>query len=167
LATQVSAVRRSPFVLSGSAADRERPVLLVPPPIGRFYFLDLRPGRSFIEYSAGRGLQTFLLSWRNPGQDQRDWDLDTYAARVLRAIDAIRDITGSGDVNTIGFCVGGIIITTGVVNHLAATRPWPPRWSSSAARAHAGVVSILPPAEILIAAARADRMEPGSDRREH
>ncbi len=100
---------------------RERPVLVVPPPIGRYYFLDLRPGRSFIEYSLGRGLQTFLLSWRNPGQDQRDWDLDTYAARVLRAIDAIRDITGSDDVNTIGFCAGGII-TTGVLNHLAATR---------------------------------------------
>ena len=100
---------------------RERPVLVVPPPIGRFYFLDLRPGRSFIEYSLGRGLQTFVLSWRNPGQDQRDWDLDTYAARVLRAIDAIRDITGSADVNTIGFCAGGII-TTGVLNHLAAAR---------------------------------------------
>lgn len=100
---------------------RERPVLVVPPPIGRYYFLDLRPGRSFIEYSAGRGLQTFVLSWRNPGQDQRDWDLDTYTARVLRAIDAIRDITGSADVNTIGFCAGGII-TTGVLNHLAATR---------------------------------------------
>jgi hypothetical protein len=44
----------------------ERPVLIVPPPIGRFYFLDLRPGRSFVEYATSRGLQTFLLSWRNP-----------------------------------------------------------------------------------------------------
>ena len=104
-----------------SGSVRERPVLIVPPPIGRFYFLDLRPGRSFIEYSLARGLQSFVLSWRNPGKEQRDWDLDTYAARVLRAIDAIRDITGSGDVNTIGFCAGGII-TTGVLNHLAATR---------------------------------------------
>jgi polyhydroxyalkanoate synthase subunit PhaC len=100
---------------------RERPVLVVPPPIGRFYFLDLRPGRSFIEYCVARGLRTFLLSWRNPGREQRDWDLDAYAARVLRAIDAIRDITGSEDVNTIGFCAGGII-TTGVLNHLAAAR---------------------------------------------
>ncbi|HEY4849863.1 MAG TPA: alpha/beta fold hydrolase [Streptosporangiaceae bacterium] len=100
---------------------RERPVLVVPPPIGRFYFLDLRPGRSFIEYSVARGLQTFLLSWRNPGQEQGDWDLDAYAARVLQAIDAIRDITGSDDVNTIGFCAGGIIVT-GVLNRLAATR---------------------------------------------
>jgi polyhydroxyalkanoate synthase len=98
----------------------ERPVLVVPPPIGRFYFLDLRPGRSFIEYSLSRGLQTFLLSWGNPAKEQADWDLDTYAARVLRAIDAVREITGSDDVNTIGFCAGGII-NTGVLNHLAAT----------------------------------------------
>ena len=44
----------------------ERPVLVVPPPIGRYYFLDLRPGRSFVEYAVSRRLQTFLLSWRNP-----------------------------------------------------------------------------------------------------
>ena len=98
----------------------ERPVLVVPPPIGRFYFLDLRPGRSFTEYSLSRGLQTFLLSWRNPGKDHGDWDLNTYAARVLQAIDAVRKITGSDDVNTIGFCAGGII-NTGVLNHLAAS----------------------------------------------
>ena len=32
----------------------ERPLLVVPPPIGRFYFLDLRPGRSFVEYAVGQ-----------------------------------------------------------------------------------------------------------------
>jgi polyhydroxyalkanoate synthase len=97
----------------------QRPVLVVPPPIGRFYFLDLRPGRSFAEYAISRGLQVFMLSWRNPGPEQGSWDLDTYAARVLAAIDTVRDITGSGDVNLIGFCAGGIIATT-VLNHLAA-----------------------------------------------
>ena len=98
---------------------RSRPMLIVPPPIGRFYFLDLRPGRSFVEYSVGRGLQTFMLSWRNPGRDQADWDIDTYAERILTAIDAVREATGSDDVNVIGFCAGGILNTT-VLNHLAA-----------------------------------------------
>ncbi|KOS57222.1 PHA/PHB synthase family protein [Rhodococcus rhodochrous] len=98
---------------------RRRPVLVVPPPIGRYYFLDLRPGRSFVEYSVGRGLQTFMLSWRNPTAEQGDWDFDTYAGRVLRAIDEVREITGSDDVNLIGFCAGGILATT-VLNHLAA-----------------------------------------------
>ncbi len=97
----------------------QRPVLVVPPPIGRYYFLDLRPGRSFAEYATGRGLQIFLLSWRNPGPAQGSWDLDTYARAVLAAIDAVREITGSPDVNLIGFCAGGIIATT-VLNHLAA-----------------------------------------------
>src|SRR5713101_5798652 len=97
----------------------QRPVLVVPPPIGRFYFLDLRPGRSFVEFATARGLQTFMLSWRNPGAEQGHWDLDTYAQTVLAAVDTVRDITGSPDVNLIGFCAGGIIATT-VLNHLAA-----------------------------------------------
>jgi polyhydroxyalkanoate synthase subunit PhaC len=96
-----------------------RPILIVPPPIGRYYFLDLRPGRSFIEYAVSRGLQVFIVSWRNPGKEQRDWDLDTYARRVLSAIDTVREITGSPDVNTIGFCAGGILMTL-ALNHLAA-----------------------------------------------
>ncbi len=98
----------------------ERPVLIVPPPIGRFYFLDLRPGRSFVEYATSRGLQTFVLSWRNPTAEQGSWDLDTYAERVSAAIDTVREVTGSPDVNLIGFCAGGIIATT-LLNHLAAT----------------------------------------------
>lgn len=98
---------------------RERPVLVVPPPIGRFYFLDLRPGRSFVEYLASRGLQTFQLSWRNPGPEQADWDIDTYAARISRAIDAVREITSCDDVNLIGFCAGGIL-QTAVLNRDAA-----------------------------------------------
>src|SRR4029077_5520002 len=84
----------------------QRPILVVPPPIGRFYFLDLRPGRSFVEYATSRGLQTFMLSWRNPGPPQGSWDLDTYAQAVLAAIDAVREVTGSPDVNLIGFCAG-------------------------------------------------------------
>jgi len=96
-----------------------RPVLVVPPPIGRFYFLDLRSGRSFVEYAVGRGLQAFMVSWRNPTPEQGSWDLDTYAQTVLAAIDTVREITGSPDVNLIGFCAGGIIATT-VLNYLAA-----------------------------------------------
>ena len=61
---------------------RERPVLIVPPPIGRYYFLDLQPGRSFVEYLQGRGLQTFMLSWRNPGPRESHWTMDTYATRI-------------------------------------------------------------------------------------
>ena len=105
---------------SATQTVRRRPVLVVPPPIGRFYFLDLRPGRSFVEYAVSRGLQVFMLSWRNPGPEQADWDLDDYAQRVLSAIDTAREVTGRPDVDIIGFCAGGIMTTT-VLNHLAAT----------------------------------------------
>jgi polyhydroxyalkanoate synthase subunit PhaC len=97
----------------------ERPTLVIPPPIGRFYFLDLAPGRSFTEYSVSRGIQTFVLSWRNPTKDQADWSINTYAERILSAIDDVREATGSEDVNIIGFCAGGILQTV-VLNHLAA-----------------------------------------------
>ena len=97
----------------------QRPTLIVPPPIGRFYFLDLAPGRSFAEYSVGRGIQTFMLSWRNPTKDQAHWSIDTYAQRILSAIDDVRQATGSTDVNIIGFCAGGILNTV-VLNYLAA-----------------------------------------------
>jgi polyhydroxyalkanoate synthase subunit PhaC len=98
----------------------ERAVLVVPPPIGRYYFLDLAPGRSFVEYATGRGLQTFMLSWRNPSARESDWDLDTYAARVAAAIQEVADVTGADDVNVIGFCAGGIM-TAGILSRLAAT----------------------------------------------
>jgi polyhydroxyalkanoate synthase len=102
-----------------TAQVRERPLLIVPPPIGRFYFLDLRPGRSFVEHAVSQGLQVFMISWRNPTRKQSGWNLDTYAERVRRAVGVAREITGSPDVNTLGFCAGGIIQTT-LLNHFAA-----------------------------------------------
>jgi polyhydroxyalkanoate synthase len=82
---------------------KSRPVLIVPPPIGRYYFLDLRPGPSFVEHAVGRGLQTFMLSWRNPSAEQGSWYMTDYAATILDAIDAVREVTDSEDVNVMGF----------------------------------------------------------------
>jgi polyhydroxyalkanoate synthase len=96
-----------------------RPVVIVAPQINKYYFMDLAPGRSFIEHAVGRGLQSFVISWRNPGAEQRDWDLDTYAEAVLRVIDVAREITRSDDVNLLSLCAGGILSST-VLSHLAA-----------------------------------------------
>jgi len=73
-----------------------------------------------VEYVVSQGPQVFLLSWRNPTAEQADWDLDTYATRILTALHVVKDITGSEDVNTLGFCAGGMLMTT-VLYHLAAT----------------------------------------------
>lgn len=97
-----------------------RPVLLIPPQISRFYFMDLRPKRSFVEYAVSQGLAVFLISWRNPQAPQRDYDLDTYAEAVLRAIDVVGEIARSDDVNALSFCAGGIL-TSMILNHLTAT----------------------------------------------
>lgn len=99
---------------------RKRPLLVVPPPIGRYYFLDLRPGRSFVEFAVSQGFQVFVLSWRNPGPIQGDWGLDDYAARVSTALDTVLEITGQPNANLMGFCAGGIISTT-LLNYLATT----------------------------------------------
>src|SRR4051812_15046028 len=103
-----------------TARVRQRPVVIVPPPIGRFYFLDLQPGRSLVEYAVSRGLQVFMISWRNPTKEQADWGLDTYARSIVDAIGVAAEITGSPDVNTLGLCAGGQLMTT-ALNHLAAT----------------------------------------------
>src|SRR3712207_1373646 len=105
---------------SSTPRVRERPLVIVPPPIGRFYFLDLRPGRSFVEYAVGQGLETFMISWRKPTRKQASWNLDTYAERVRRAVAVAKEISRSPDVNTLGFCAGGIIMTT-LLSRLAAT----------------------------------------------
>ena len=88
---------------------RERPLLIIPPPIGRYYFLDLRPGRSFVEYAVSRGLRVFMRQLAQPHRRQADWDIDTYAGRILRAIDVVKDVADVEDVNTLGFCAGGIL----------------------------------------------------------
>jgi polyhydroxyalkanoate synthase subunit PhaC len=98
---------------------RSRPVLLIPPPINKYYFLDIGPGRSFIEHAVGKGIQFFVISWRNPRKDHALWDLDTYAGAVLDALDAALEITGADSVNALGMCAGGIITST-VLSHLAA-----------------------------------------------
>jgi len=102
-----------------TAAVRRQPVIIVPPPIGRYYFLDLRPGRSFVEYAVSRGLQVFMISWRNPGPDMGGLGMDDYAMRILSAMDVVGEICGTPDVGLIGFCAGGILTST-VLNHLAA-----------------------------------------------
>ena len=97
---------------------RERPVLLIPPQIGKYYFMDLSPNRSFVEHAVSRGLSMFVISWRNPGPDDREYNLDVYASSVLRAMDVVREITGSDQLNTLGLCAGGIL-TSIVLAYLA------------------------------------------------
>src|SRR4051812_33576846 len=98
---------------------REVPLLFAPPTINKYYVLDLAPGRSMIEWLLRQGQQVFAISWRNPDADQGHFDLDTYAAAVLEARDAVAAITGQPAVHLNGACSGGMI-GAGAVGHLAA-----------------------------------------------
>lgn len=97
----------------------EIPTILVPPQIGRYYFTDLAPGRSFAEHVVSEGIQYFTISWRNPSPDERDFGLKQYAEAVLEALEVIAEVTGQDEVNVIGFCAGGILSSI-VAGYLAA-----------------------------------------------
>jgi polyhydroxyalkanoate synthase subunit PhaC len=98
---------------------REVPLLFVPPTINKFYVLDLAPGRSMIGHYVAQGQQVFAISWRNPGQAQGHFDLDTYAQAVAEARDAVAAITSQSKVHLAAACSGGII-TAGLLGQLAA-----------------------------------------------
>ena len=96
-----------------------RPVLMVPPQVNKYYALDLSPGRSLYEYLLQRGIQVYGISWRNPTGAQRDWNFDTYVQATVDAIDTVREVSGSPDVNMMGGCLGGM--TSALTQaHLAA-----------------------------------------------
>ncbi|MFN0026347.1 MAG: alpha/beta fold hydrolase [Acidimicrobiales bacterium] len=98
---------------------QQRPLLIVPPQINKFYILDLAPGRSLVEYAVSQGQQVFMISWRNPNAEMRDWDLDKYVASIQEAMEAALEITGSADLNLMGVCAGGIT-TAALMGHLTA-----------------------------------------------
>jgi polyhydroxyalkanoate synthase subunit PhaC len=98
-----------------------KPLLIVPPQINKFYIFDLSSEKSFVQYALKNGLQTFVISWRNPDPRHREWGLSTYVQAVEAAIDACREITGSKDVNLLGACAGGLTIAA-LQGHLQAKR---------------------------------------------
>jgi len=91
----------------------ERPLLIVPPCINKFYILDLQPEGSLIRHALDEGHQVFTISWRNPDASlaHKTWD-DYVEDGILQTIDAVRKISGSKQVNTLGFCVGGTLLAT-------------------------------------------------------
>jgi len=89
------------------------PMLMIPPCINKFYILDLQPENSMIRWLVDQKHTVFVVSWRNVKQDQGDLTWDDYLELgVVSAIDAVREICGVKQVNALGFCVGGTIIST-------------------------------------------------------
>ncbi|MEY4733092.1 MAG: Poly-beta-hydroxybutyrate polymerase [Pseudomonadota bacterium] len=91
----------------------EKPFLLIPPCINKFYILDLQPENSFIRYAVSQGHHTFVVSWRNPDESMQDKTWDDYIEQAaIKAITTVQEITGAPKINALGFCVGGTILST-------------------------------------------------------
>lgn len=89
----------------------EKPFLLVPPCINKFYILDLQPENSLIRYAVAQGHRTFVVSWRNPDATLAHKTWDNYVEdAAIKAIAVTQEITGAKAINALGFCVGGTIL---------------------------------------------------------
>jgi polyhydroxyalkanoate synthase len=100
-----------------TAKVHERPLLVIPPWINKFYILDLREKNSFLRWAVAQGHTVFVISWVNPDGKLAGKDFEDYLTDgTLAAIGAIGQATGAKDVNAIGYCLGGTL--------LAATLGW-------------------------------------------
>jgi polyhydroxyalkanoate synthase len=89
----------------------QRPLLIVPPWINKFYILDLRPKNSFVRYAVSQGHTVFMISWVNPDESLSDAGFEDYMHKgIFAALDAIEAATGERHVNAIGYCLGGTLL---------------------------------------------------------
>jgi len=97
----------------------EKPMLIIPPFINKFYIMDLNEKKSMIKYLVENKQNTFLISWKNPNSDSREFGFNEYINDgVLRALELVCNETGSDGANTASYCVGGTL-TSMVLAHMA------------------------------------------------
>jgi polyhydroxyalkanoate synthase len=93
----------------------QRPLVMIPPCINKFYILDLQPDNSLVRHAVEQGTTVFMLSWRNitPELGHLTWD-DYLQKGVMKAIDVALDIANVDQVNTLGFCIGGALLSSAI-----------------------------------------------------
>lgn len=96
------------------------PLLIVPPFINKYYILDLREKNSMVRWLLEQGHSVFMMSWRNPGEAQKDTEFGDYVTEgVVKAVAAIEDITGKEQINAAGYCIGGTVLASTVAYYAA------------------------------------------------
>lgn len=100
----------------------ERPYLMVPPCINKYYILDLQPDNSLVRYMVELGHTVFLVSWKNPDASMSKVTWDDYVGDgVIKAIEVVKEIGSTDQINVLGFCVGGTL-TSNALAVLAARK---------------------------------------------
>jgi polyhydroxyalkanoate synthase len=108
------------------ATVAERPLLIVPPCINKFYIMDLEPANSMVKYCLDRGHNTFLVSWRNADASVQNLTWDDYVEMgIATAIRTTVEITGAKEIDALGYCVGGALLTTTLSAYATAKKPLP------------------------------------------
>ena len=120
------------------------PVLLYLGLVGQSYIFDLYKGGSLAQMMMDRGFDVYVLDWGVPTELDVHNTLETYVGGYLpKALEAVCDEAGADDVNTLGYCMGGVM----TVYALAAQPDLPVRslvtlaapfdWSDMGAQANA------------------------------
>ncbi|MFO1428956.1 MAG: class I poly(R)-hydroxyalkanoic acid synthase [Candidatus Competibacteraceae bacterium] len=89
----------------------QRPLLIIPPWINKYYILDLQPKNSLVKWATEQGFTVFVVSWVNPDERLAEINFEDYMAKgTLAALDAIKQATGEDEINAVGYCIGGTLL---------------------------------------------------------